>query len=114
MPHSKHPELSTTEQHFARMQQLYEAAQQDNEMLASLCSRFNQMQQRMEKLKDFYQTDWLKGSEALGENHAARERLHQQVGAGYYSILGEDTIWNLLSEREELFRTLQAQLGCEP
>lgn len=96
---------------FIDMQRLCEAVEADNTQLEALLSQLELMQQRSAQLDEFYQQRWLHGSEQLARDTAAMQRLQDLPASGHYSILGQDTIWDALSERQELIKTLLKHLA---
>jgi len=94
------------------MQTLYAQIDQDNKAIEAFTQFLIESKQRCDALSEFYENEWLdvveedewrveKGLPSLGI-----EVYESSEPNGKYSILGEDTIWNTLSENRQILLEL--------
>ena len=82
------------------IQQHYEQLHNDIQALQELNQRLPDIRQRMSELLSYYQNDWMLDVEKIEQQPDLARRIDESVTEGHYSVLGQDTIWNLLDDAQ--------------
>lgn len=94
------------------MQTLYARIDQDNKAIEDFTKFLIESKQRCDTLSEFYENEW---QDVVEEDDSRVEKGFPSLGIevyessepnGKYSILGEDTIWNTLSENRQILLEL--------
>ncbi|UJF24367.1 DUF4298 domain-containing protein [Suttonella sp. R2A3] len=93
------------------MQRLYTELTQDAVELRAFVETLERIDQRYQALSTFYQDHWLALVESDCLSEAQQHALDEAVAPNTYSILGEDTIWNTISEIHQNYLTLLKSLA---
>ncbi len=88
------------EEKLTKIQQNYEQLQSEIQALQELNQRLPDIHKRLSELFNYYQNDWMLDIEQVETNPELAKRLMERVSEGHYSILGQDTIWNLLDDTQ--------------
>lgn len=102
--------MTEAERKLGQMQALYEQLDAELHHLQALNQRLPEIRTQLARLRELYQCDWLESVDALKSDQTAWERVNQMPHNGYYSVLGEDTIWNTLEGLEQETKHLLHQL----
>lgn len=94
-----------------KAQHLCETVHAQTQALAATCQLAAELQTNLSALAAFYEKEWRHLREDPDLNEAALERLSDASSGTTYSVLGEDTIWNLLYEAEQTQRQLLKTLA---
>lgn len=91
------------------MQTLCTQLEADVQQLAAFGKSLAAIDQRYKALATLYQAHWLRLSESKALSKAQCQQIEDMVAKGSYSVLGQDTIWNALSDtRAEYLRLLKS------
>ncbi|NLW71771.1 MAG: DUF4298 domain-containing protein [Chloroflexi bacterium] len=93
------------------MQRLCTAVEQDIIEIENFRQYFVQASQRLEKLARLYDQDWLRIIESEKLDEADSQAIEKLIKEGHYSILDQDTIWNVLADSHALYITLLKDLA---
>ena len=85
-----------------KMQALCADVEADNRRLEHCLRSLKAAEKRRVALQDFYERDWLRLAESPDLSAAQAAGLQALVAEGGYSVLGQDTIWNALSDQHAL------------
>ena len=92
-----------------QMQTLCTELEADVKQLRQLGKLLNRMDERYKQLPAIYQAHWMALTESEDLDDSQRQQIKAMVAKGSYSILGEDTIWNVLGDtNQEYVRLLKA------
>lgn len=87
--------MNKHEQKIKSIQELLEKNEAHLASIEKFSSQFNKINQDIEKLKEYYTTEWMADYEKKTENH--------------YSCMNQDTIWNVLeSYHKEKLKIIKA------
>lgn len=92
--------MDALEKKLTDIQQRYEQLHDDIQTLQELNQRLPQIRQRMSELLSYYQNEWMIDVEQLEQTPDLERRLYDLASEGHYSVLGQDTIWNLLDDTQ--------------
>lgn len=93
------------------MQQLCTALEEDARQINAFADVLSAIEQRQQRLSALYQADWLRLVEETSLTDAQQKRLDDALSQDSYSILGQDTIWNALSDIREGYILLLKSLA---
>lgn len=88
------------------MQKLYSELNIEIEQMKEFEANFNNLQSRMDKLITFYQNEWLDFLDCIETENELLKSHYESLDENEYSILSEDTVWNLLTSYEEIKRNI--------
>lgn len=84
-------------------QTLFDIASKDMEELLSFKKKFEDVSKKIRKLEEYYKDNWLQDVDNIKNT---KNELN-------YSILGQDAIWNLLSDHYEFNKQMLKVLADE-
>ncbi len=91
------------------MQRLCTDLENDVRNLSAFNEYLQSVNERYETLGSLYESDWLRLSESEKLDAAQIRQVEAMVAEGGFSVLGQDTIWNALSDtRIEYVQLLKA------
>lgn len=93
--------MSDLEKKLTDIQQRYEQLRTDIDALTELNQRLPEIRQRMTELLNYYHNDWMLDVEKIEQQPDLARRIDAAATAGHYSVLGQDTIWNLLEDTQQ-------------
>lgn len=92
------------------MQQLCTKLEQDIEQIAKFNGDLQATHHRYEELSALYHTHWQRLAESKTIDEVQKQQIEAMVADGSYSVFGQDTVWNALTELHtqyvELLKTL--------
>lgn len=93
------------------MQRLCTAVEQDIIEIENFRQFFTQAFQRLIKLSEFYDKDWLRIVDSGKLDEAGVQAVEKLTKEGQYSILDEDTIWDALTDSRAVYIALLKDLA---
>ena len=102
--------MNNAERKLTEMQSLCEQLEHNLQTLQTLNQNLPKIITQMKRLRELYQSDWLEAVDELKTDEVAWERVYQLASEGHYSVLGEDTIWDVLTETDKESKQLLHQL----
>lgn len=80
------------------MQQLCTEVEQDVEKIAAFTQHLEAAHRRYQALSALYHNHWQRLTETEAISDTQKQQIESMVAAGSYSVFGQDTVWNALSD----------------